>query len=80
MVCPKLTSSCSVAEMKNPSRDLPRALLMGIPLVVVVYVLANIAYFAVLETSEIVNFVTGETNEGFAGYGLRCQLARPEPG
>eukprot|EP00730_Choanoeca_flexa_P007533 TRINITY_DN12347_c1_g2_i8.p1 TRINITY_DN12347_c1_g2~~TRINITY_DN12347_c1_g2_i8.p1 ORF type:complete len:546 (+),score=94.91 TRINITY_DN12347_c1_g2_i8:108-1745(+) len=56
-----------VAEMKNPSRDLPRALLMGIPLVVAVYILANIAYFAVLETGDIVNFDTGVINEGFAG-------------
>eukprot|EP00045_Choanoeca_perplexa_P013657 m.155398 g.155398 ORF g.155398 m.155398 type:complete len:529 (-) comp16414_c0_seq6:820-2406(-) len=65
-----------VAEMKNPSRDLPRALLMGIPLVVVVYVLANIAYFAVLDTSDIVDFDSGKTNEGFAGRFGEAALGR----
>jgi L-type amino acid transporter 9 len=56
-----------VAEMKNPARDLPRALFVGIPLVMVVYLTANIAYLAVLPLSQIVDFEKKETNEGFAG-------------
>ncbi|MGH7580232.1 MAG: APC family permease, partial [Gemmatimonadales bacterium] len=35
-------------EMVNPERDLPRALLLGVGTVVVVYLLANVAYLHVL--------------------------------
>jgi APA family basic amino acid/polyamine antiporter len=35
-------------EMVNPERDLPRALLLGVGIVVAVYLLANLAYLAVL--------------------------------
>jgi basic amino acid/polyamine antiporter, APA family len=35
-------------EMVNPERDLPRALLLGVATVVVVYLLANLAYLHVL--------------------------------
>ena len=36
-------------EMVNPERDLPRALLLGVGVVVLVYLLANLAYLSVLE-------------------------------
>jgi basic amino acid/polyamine antiporter, APA family len=35
-------------EMKNPVRTLPRAMILGVSLVVIVYVLVNVAYVAVL--------------------------------
>lgn len=42
-------------EMKNPARDLPRALMIGIPLVTIVYLLTNIAYIAVVGGDGILN-------------------------
>ncbi len=35
-------------EMVDPERDLPRALLLGVGVVVLVYLLANLAYLSVL--------------------------------
>ncbi|KAK3742753.1 hypothetical protein QZH41_018962, partial [Actinostola sp. cb2023] len=42
-------------EMKNPARDLPRALMIGIPLVTICYLLTNIAYIAVVGGDGILN-------------------------
>ncbi|CAO1437835.1 unnamed protein product [Diamesa serratosioi] len=40
-------------ELKDPYRNLPRAICISIPLVTVIYLFTNIAYFAVLSTDEI---------------------------
>ncbi|XP_070686140.1 b(0,+)-type amino acid transporter 1 isoform X2 [Pempheris klunzingeri] len=40
-------------ELKDPFRNLPLAILIGIPLVSVCYVFVNIAYFTVMTTSEL---------------------------
>lgn len=40
-------------EMKDPFRDMPRAIYISIPLVTVIYVLANVAYCAILSPQEI---------------------------
>ncbi|KAK7481704.1 hypothetical protein BaRGS_00027077 [Batillaria attramentaria] len=41
-------------ELKNPSRNLPLAIMVGIPLTTVCYVLANVGYFAVMSKGEII--------------------------
>jgi basic amino acid/polyamine antiporter, APA family len=45
----------AAAEVNNPQRNLPRALLIGTGTVMVLYLLANIAYLAVLPIAEIIN-------------------------
>lgn len=52
------------AELKNPARDLPRAIFIGIPAVMVIYVFANVAYLAILPISKMVNWESDSPNEG----------------
>ncbi|CAO3685773.1 unnamed protein product [Umbelopsis ramanniana] len=40
-------------EMKDPNRDLPRVIFIGIPTVIMFYLFANIAYLAVLPSSVV---------------------------
>uniref|UniRef100_A0A673KTT3 Solute carrier family 7 member 9 n=1 Tax=Sinocyclocheilus rhinocerous TaxID=307959 RepID=A0A673KTT3_9TELE len=40
-------------ELKNPYRNLPLAIIIGIPLVIVCYIFVNIAYFSVMTPTEL---------------------------
>lgn len=39
--------------MKDPYRDMPRAIYISIPIVTVVYVMTNVAYFTVISPQEV---------------------------
>ncbi|CAK9297653.1 unnamed protein product [Gordionus sp. m RMFG-2023] len=56
-------------ELKNPYKNLPRSIYISLPLVTIVYVLANVAYFSVMtpfeiETSKAVAVTFGEKTLG----------------
>lgn len=48
-----LQTNYVVGEFRNPGRDLPRVIHTAMPLVIVCYVLANVAYFLVLPMATI---------------------------
>lgn len=43
------------SEMKNPTKDLPRVIFAGVPIVIIFYLLANTAYYAVLPEEVVMN-------------------------
>lgn len=62
----------SLGELKNPEKKLPFALMISLSLVIVIYVSANLTYFAVLplevlRTTDIVATLVGEETMGRAG-------------
>ncbi|KAK9483207.1 amino acid permease-domain-containing protein [Lipomyces starkeyi] len=60
------------AEMKNPSKDLPLVIHLAMPIVIICYLAANLAYYEVLQSSELTKSSTialafGERVFGRAG-------------
>ncbi len=67
-------------EVKDPSRTLPRALIGGTVLVIVLYVLINVAYFYVLSPAEIAGIpasssVAYEVAARFMGAGVAAVMS-----
>ncbi len=67
-------------EVKDPSRTLPRALIGGTVLVIVLYVLINVAYFYVLTPAEIASIpasssVAYEVAAKFMGAGIAAVMS-----
>lgn len=66
--------STLAGELKNPRRDLPRAIIGGLTLVTAVYLLINLAYLNVLSASELADTVTPAADVAsilFPGFGSR---------
>ncbi|RWS23101.1 large neutral amino acids transporter small subunit 2-like protein [Leptotrombidium deliense] len=67
-------------ELRNPFRNLPRAIYISMPLITAIYVLTNIAYFAVLLPEEVMssNAVAvsfGEKTMGFMAWLMSFSVA-----
>ena len=43
-------------ELVDPPRNMPRALLIAVPVIILCYVMSNIAFFAVLQTNQMADF------------------------
>ncbi|XP_043213280.1 Y+L amino acid transporter 2-like [Amphibalanus amphitrite] len=67
-----------VEELKDPFRSLPRAIYISLPLVTVVYLLANVAYFAVLSPTEVLASNAVAVVSGCSRiYNYKLSLAQP---
>jgi amino acid transporter len=51
-------------EVKDPQRNLPRALIAGTVAIIAIYLLANLAYLSVLSVDEMRNGLPGSPKEG----------------
>ncbi|XP_025835752.1 Y+L amino acid transporter 2-like [Agrilus planipennis] len=56
-------------ELKDPYKNLPRAIWIALPIVTGVYVLANVAYFVVLSKEEILNSPAVAVSFGVKTFG-----------
>ncbi len=58
-----------VGEFRNPGRDLPRVIHTAMPLVVLAYIMANVAYFFVVPLADIKASNTIAVMFGFRVFG-----------
>lgn len=61
-------------EMKQPRRDLPRAIIGGLSIVISIYLLINLAYLSVLSADQLASTVTPAADVAsllFPGFGSR---------
>lgn len=56
-------------EMKNPGKDLPRAIVGGVSVIMAVYFLVNLAYLKVLPANEMANLVAPASAVAIAIFG-----------
>ncbi|KAF9999238.1 hypothetical protein BGZ65_005380 [Modicella reniformis] len=56
-------------EMKNPTKDLPRVIFAGLPIVIIFYLLANTAYYAVLPAQVVMSTNTVAIDFGKQMFG-----------
>ncbi|KAF9357608.1 hypothetical protein BGX34_009291 [Mortierella sp. NVP85] len=57
------------SEMKNPTKDLPRVIFAGVPIVIIFYLLANTAYYAVLPSEVVMSTNTVAIDFGKQMFG-----------
>ncbi|KAF8927109.1 amino acid transporter [Dissophora ornata] len=57
------------SEMKNPTKDLPRVIFAGVPIVIIFYLLANTAYYAVLPQETVMSTNTVAIDFGKQMFG-----------
>nr|AKN21453.1 slc7a-9 [Schmidtea mediterranea] len=62
--------NCMVEEMKDPVKDMPRAIFISCGLVTLIYVLANVSYFTILSKSEIFESNALAVRVGYQMYGV----------
>jgi len=48
------TANFLVEELVNPSRNLPLSILIGLPIVMIMYIMTNISYFTVMSVEDII--------------------------
>ena len=54
LLCDRDSLNFLTEELKDPFRNLPLAVYISMPLISIVYILANISYFSVLSPDELV--------------------------
>ena len=62
-----------IEEMKDPVRDLPKAIIISVALVTIFYVLANVAFYTTLNVPEVLGSEAVAVVSVASFYGCICQ-------